>query len=123
MEPTIGGTVIYKLRHKDADQINGRRTNGSSIAERLAVYSEAVDPVGAQVYAWPRGAQAHVGSEVKSGDEFPMTIVKVSMDTGLPPAGITINGQVLLDGNDVFWATQISEGDGLGQWHWPEIKK
>jgi len=37
---------------------------------------------------------------------------------GSPP--IHVNGQVLLDGNDLYWATSVANGPGARQWRWPE---
>jgi hypothetical protein len=102
MKPTIGRIVIYKLSQEDADQINRRRTHGQSIAERI------------KEDKWPIGAQAHIGNEVQVGQQFPMIIVAVWSDT-------CVNGQVLLDGTDNYWALSRAPGDGEQQWHFPII--
>lgn len=62
------------------------------------------------IVAWPAGAQAHIGNDVKEGDVFPMLIVRV---WGNYPSS-SVNGQVFLDGCDVFWATSRSVGDQPG---------
>lgn len=113
MIPSLGRTVHYCLTVEDAVQINRRRTDGPSIVRRLVNLH------------WHEGAQAHIGTPVKAGDVFPMTIVAVAP----PPADgepdvSKVNGQVLLDGNDVFWARgvpQVETGssDKEGCWFEP----
>lgn len=105
--PTIGRVVHYRLSTQDIEQINRRRTNSKSIADRIPENR------------WPAGAQAHIGNEAKEGDVFPMLIVKCWGDT----ATSSVNGQVFLDGNDVFWATSRSVGNQPGTFSWPEIKR
>jgi hypothetical protein len=97
------------LTADDAIQINRRRTTGKSIAERLQ--QEATN----FVKAWPAGAQAHIGNEAQEGQMYPMLITRVWGDT--PESAV--NGQVFLDGNDVFWATSRTVGDQVGQFTWP----
>ena len=101
--PTIGRIVQYRLSADDAVQINRRRTTGKAIAERI------------DVKLWPLGAQAHIGNEVKEGDIFPMTIVKVWGTS----AESAVNGQVHLDGTDTFWATSRTVGIQPGTYAWP----
>ena len=100
MIPLVGDIVIYKLTSVDVDQINRRRTTGVSIAERI------------KVLMWPVGAQAHIGNSVEEGMEFPMLIVRVWGYT----QGSAVQGQVFLDGNDVYWATSKLEGNNPGEW-------
>ena len=107
--PTIGRLVHYRLSQQDAEQIMRRRTTGKSIADRLK--QEATN----NVYAWPAGAQAHIGNDVKEGDTFPMLIVKTWGDT--PTSAV--NGQVFLDSNDVLWATSVAVGEGPRSFSWP----
>lgn len=95
MTPSIGRTVRYMLSAQDAQEINRRRTTGAAIHDRMAVDK------------WPLGAQAHVGNEVKAGDVFPMVIVRVWGDDPVS----AVNGQVLLDGTDVYWATSRQQVD------------
>jgi hypothetical protein len=114
--PTIGRIVIYTLNEQDTDIINRRRTTGGSIAERLnIVVPSSPPPTEGPFTAWPRGAQAHIGNLVSVGDEFPMVIVRVWGDA--PESAV--NGQVLLDGCDVYWATSRVCGDARGMWRWP----
>ena len=107
--PSIGRIVQYRLSAEDAAQINRRRTTSASIAQRMK-YGD--DP---QMKAWPAGAQAHIGNDAKEGDTFPMLITKV---WGSTPAD-SVNGQVFLDGNDVFWATSVHVGEGPRTFSWP----
>jgi hypothetical protein len=95
MTPSVGRIVHYMLSQNDAEQINRRRTSGASIAERIP--SEK----------WPIGAQAHIGNRAEEGQVYPMLIVRVWSAT---PNDVTaVQGQVFLDGNDVFWATSVSQ--------------
>lgn len=105
MIPTVGRIVLYTLTAEDAAQINRRRTTGKDIAARIA----------ATPREWPLGAQAHIGNEVSEGQEFPMVVVRT---WGADPTS-AVNGQVLLDGNDVFWVTSVCVGEGPGTWRWP----
>lgn len=93
MNATIGRIVIYKLAETDANLINQRRN---------APREDDFAP----------GGQQHVGNPVHAGDEYPMVITRVWGPTA-------VNGQVLLDGNDVLWATSIAEGTDVRQYRWP----
>ena len=90
MTPSIGRIVHYCLAAPDVAEIMRRRTTGADIAARI------------KEDRWPIGAQAHVGNPVAPGDVFPMVIVSVYPDD---PVGM-VNGRVLLDGSDEFWATR-----------------
>ena len=109
--PSIGRIVHYRLSADDATQVNRRRTTGKSIADRM---KDGV-PMHETITAWPAGAQAHIGNEVSEGDTFPMQVVRVWGNT----ASSAVNGQVFLDGNDVFWATSRTVGEGPGTFSWP----
>ena len=111
MKPSIGRIVQYRLSAEDAEQIMRRRTTRQKIADRLAF-----DSGNPMMKAWPFGAQAHIGNDVREGDTYPMLIVKCWGDTETS----SVNGQVFLDGNDVFWATSVSVGEGPRTWSWPE---
>ena len=118
--PSIGRIVHYRLSAQDVEQITRRRTTGASIAERMkdAATTLEIPAEGAPqrcVYGWPAGAQAHIGNDVHEGDVFPMLIVRTWGST----AGAAVNGQVFLDGNDVFWATSRTVGEQPGQFAWP----
>lgn len=105
MDPTIGRIVLYTLSERDALEINRRRTTGPLIAERIKKNTPDSS-------AWPLGAQAHIGDEVKEGDTFPMIVTRVF-------SSIAISGQAFLDGNDCFWVTGATEGTGASTWSWP----
>ena len=64
----LGLSVVYRLTAEDAAQINRRRTDGISIAERI------------REGEWPLGAQAHIGSHVSAGIDFPMIVVRFRDD-------------------------------------------
>jgi hypothetical protein len=107
---TVGRTVLYTLTAKDVEQIIRRRTTGSSIKDRMTVNT------------WPKGAQAHIGNEPKAGYVFPMVVVRITLlQDGNDPSKLVpiVNGQVLLDGNDVLWVQKTVEGSEPGQWAWP----
>lgn len=106
MEGLIEGRVVhYVINDQDAIEINRRRVPGVGHGEN-----------------WPAGAQAHVGNHVMAGEHFPAMVVRVfPHEFGDEPGA---NLQVLLDGNDQFWATSIPfaepEALRLGTWHWIE---
>lgn len=96
MIPTPGRIVEYTLNEHDADQINKRRDDSrkSGLAARET------------------GAVIHVGNRVSPGESYPMVIVRAWGNT----EGSAVNGQVLLDGNDTFWATSRQQGEGPFCW-------
>jgi len=97
-----GRIVYYVVSEQAAAEIMRRRTTGGSIAERL------------KVLAWPAGAQAHLGNEVKVGDIYPAMVLRVWGSSGCS------NIKVMLDGSDEYWATSVSFEDDKrpGSWHW-----
>ena len=98
MQPTIGHIVHYTLAEEDADAINRRRAD---FANR---------PGG----PGNEGFAGHVGNHVQAGDTYPAMVVRV-----FDPSVTTANLQVFLDGNDTYWATSRTEGDGECHWFWP----
>lgn len=101
--PTIGRIVQYRLSEQDADAINRRREDARFNRRGIT----------------PNGEQVHTGNQVYAGDIFPLIITRV-WDHGLPTSTpALVNGQVLLDGNDVYWATSVSEGEGERHYQWP----
>lgn len=99
--PTSGRIVHYMLDSYDADAINRRRAAASS---NLPEHRDRND-----------GSQLHVGNGVKAGDVFPMMIVRVWGNT----PDCAVNGQVSLDGNDTYWVTSATVGDGERHYSWP----
>ncbi|WP_318202975.1 hypothetical protein [Streptomyces sp. SCL15-4] len=97
-QPSVGRIVHYQLTEQDATDINRRRKD----------FHES------------RGAEdrtgyiGHVGNRVAEGDQFPAIIVRVWDEST-----VTCNLQVLLDGNDTYWATSRAEGAEPGHWTWP----
>jgi len=99
MKPSIGRIVHYTLSEQDADAINRRRTD--------ATHTRAA--------AQTSGFQVHVGNSVQAGDVYPLVITRVWGNTETS----AVNGQVLLDGNDTYWATSVSVGEGPRHFAWP----
>lgn len=99
--PTVGRIVQYVMREQDAEAINRRRQHARDHMDEHRANSN--------------GVQVHVGNEVKAGDVFPLVITRV---WGSDPTS-AFNGQVLLDGNDLFWATSTHIGTGPGYCMWP----
>ena len=87
--PSIGRIVHYRLSAQDAKAINACRLN--SLNTKLS------------------------GNPVCEGDTYPMIIVRVWGDKH----NSAVNGQVMLDGNDLFWATSVLVGDGPRSFSWP----
>ena len=99
---TIGQVVIYKLSDVDVERIIHRRNTEITIAESLSENR------------WSKVTQAHIGNWVGVGEEYPLIVTRTFERTD----GIFgVNGQVLLDGNDVLWVTSVKEGNDPGQWH------
>jgi len=97
MAPKLGQIVTYMISNHDADTMNRRRADA---ARNMAEHRSTAD-----------GSVVHVGNRESAGDVAPMVIVRVwNEDPG------TVNGQVLLDGNDTLWVTSVVPGDGVGQY-------
>ncbi len=62
-----------------------------------------------------RQAPGRRGNEVREGDTFPMMITQVWGNTETS----AVNGQVMLDGNDIHWATSVCAGEGPRTFSWP----
>ncbi len=99
--PSIGRIVHYRLSAKDAEAINRRRQHAREHLDEHRANSN--------------GVQIHAGNSVNEGDQFPLIITR---PWGDQPDSL-VNGQVLLDGNDLFWATSVKVGDGPGTFSWP----
>ncbi|MDP9185616.1 MAG: hypothetical protein M3O29_08120 [Actinomycetota bacterium] len=102
--PSIGRIVHYKISEQDAVQINKRRADAKNLnAAGVTLASQGLGP------------QIHIGNGVQAGDVYPAMIVRTWGGT----RGSSVQLQVFLDGNDTFWATSVSEGDGERNWQWP----
>lgn len=93
---TIGRIVLYRLSANDALTITRNR---------------ALDPCGPAVEA------LRMGNTVKEGDIFPLLVTKTWQDADDKTQ--SVNGQVMLDGNDTKWVTSVHEGTEPGEWSWP----
>lgn len=104
--PTIGRIVHYTLSEADAEAINRRRDDATAAAHNPR-HADRQKPMGEQV---------HIGNRVSPGEVYPMIIVRI---WGTTPES-SVNGQVLLDGNDTLWVTSVSVGDGPRRFIWPQ---
>lgn len=100
--PTIGRIVHYRVNEQDAEAINRRREHAKAHLDDHCVNAN--------------GVQIHVGNRVSAGDVFPMMITRVWGDT--PESAV--NGQLFLDGNDIYWVTSTQRGDALRMFSWPQ---
>ena len=55
------------------------------------------------------------------GEVYPMIIARVWPKETYSD-GLTVNGQLVLDGVGTFWMTSVHYGDQPGQWRWPHIE-
>lgn len=94
----LGATLYYALSHADASAINHRRLYNAKRTEHGHVVG-----------------MHHVGNTAFVGALCPMVVVKVNDQHG------SVNGQVLLDGNDVLWVTDVQHGTGAGQYQIPGV--
>lgn len=102
--PTIGRIVHYTLSEQDAAAINKRRKDAWNL-----------NAAGVTLASQELGAVIHAGNGVSAGDVYPLIITRVWGNT--PES--SVNGQVLLDGNDTFWATSVAYGEGERKFVWP----
>ena len=111
MTPTIGRIVHYTLGAEDVRAINVRRADFRAFEASHKHPHEPGQPAAT-------GHIAHVGNEAREGDVCAAVVVRV-----FHPSSSTVNLQVLLDGNDHYWATSRTEADDSGgapgRWHWP----
>lgn len=103
--PTPGRVVLYTLSEDDAARINKRRDDAIARAHEHKANPEVT------------GFQVHVGNRVDAGQQFPAMIVRAWGTTPESAANI----HVLLDGNDTFWATSVTAGDGPRRFIWPNV--
>lgn len=99
--PSPGRIVRYQLSAADAEAINKRRADAQACMNMHRAHST--------------GVQVHVGNPVEAGQVYPLFITRA---WGSEPDS-AVNGQVFLDGNDVFWAMSVRVGDGPGHFTWP----
>ena len=104
----LGATVLYRLTDQDAEAVNARRADARAHA--------ALAPSGlASAGNYGRtGHVAHVGNDVRAGEQYPATVVRV-----WPAPAASVNLQVHLDGTDVLWSTSVTEGAGERQYSIP----
>lgn len=103
-KPSIGRIVHYTLSEQDAAAINKRRADAKNL-----------NAAGVTLASQELGAQVHFGNSVNAGDVYPLVITRVWGDR--PDSAV--NGQVLLDGNDTYWATSVNLGEGGRHFVWP----
>ncbi len=106
--PALGQIVLYKLSAQDADMINRRRDD-------FRAFQRSQPPPHQPGQPGATGHVAHVGNPVQEGDLYPAVVARLF--DGYDGANL----QVLLDGNDAFWATSRREGDAPGQWSYPVV--
>lgn len=94
--------VLYRLSAQDAEHINRRRSHALA---QMNTHRESRS-----------GVMVHVGNPVQAGEDFPMMIVRV---WGTTPES-AVNGQVFLDGNDLYWVSSATYGEAERCWRWPE---
>ena len=111
MKPTVGRIVQYVLSAEDAADINRRRDD-------FFAYTQEHPRPETQGHPGATGHIGHHGNGASEGDECAAMVVRV-----FDPRTTTANLQVHLDGNDTYWATSRTEGDGAGHWHWPVIAR
>jgi hypothetical protein len=106
VKPYVAAMVVYTLTEQDAQAINLRRSDHDSYRAKHAAAERVAGEPGAT------GHQAHAGNQVRAGDQFPAVIVAIWGPE-------SVNLQVLLDGNDTYWATSRRGGGLHGEWQWP----
>jgi hypothetical protein len=102
-----GDRVLYTLDAEDAGGVNRRREDfqvfQATAANHKHPHARTAGGSGAS------GHVAHIGLQVRPGQELPADVVIVS-ESG------TLCLQVLLPGSDVQWVMNVAEGDGPGHW-------
>ena len=101
----LGEVVLYMLDETDAAKIAAWRGNFRSFNAQFAGHKHPHRPgtPGAT------GHIAHTGRDPQPGELCAATVVNIAEDRRL-------NLQVLLDGNDAYWATGVPEGTAPGTW-------
>lgn len=60
------------------------------------------------------------GNSPCEGEVYPLIIARV-WPKATYDDGLTVNGQLILDGFGTYWMTSVHYGDQPGQWCWPDI--
>lgn len=102
----LGQTVFYQLTGDDAVRIGERRKRMFVTKQPGAGDKKEDDELQEGIN------RVYEGNDVKAGDVFPMVIVKVWGDSDTS----AVNGRVLLDGTDVFWASSVLQGAEPRTW-------
>lgn len=110
--PQIGNLVLYTIAGGDAVQINRRRSDADAY-RKLHPSNHTATAAG---HPGRTGFIAHYGNQVQEGQVYPAVVVR-----DWDEASGTVNLQVLLDGNDTYWATSRLPGYGPGTWCWPPV--
>ena len=109
--PRVGDWVVHRLHEFQAEAINKRRADARRFALEQA---QSVAPLK------DAGFVVHTGNNVRAGQEFPMLVVRVWESNHDQPGDWLVNGQVFLDGSDVFWVTSARQGGEPGEFHYPD---
>ncbi len=111
--PSVGRIVHFRVSAADAEAINRRRADFAAYRRQVGAAQQG-EP--GSLDSGQSGHVGHTGNMAAEGDVFPAVVVRT---WGSTPATFSANLQVFLDGNDTYWATSRSEGDGPGFWSWP----
>lgn len=107
MHASVGRIVHYQLTSENAEKINKWRH----------------DALAASTAEDEDGSQLHYGNDVYEGEIFPMIVTRVLREN-------LVNGKVMLDGSDTFWATSVEKAPQdeagetqhqVGSWFWPAL--
>ena len=114
MIPTIGRIVLYTLTSEDAEAINRRRDHATKHMDAHRANAN--------------GVMVHVGNRVEQGQQFPMIITRVWGPDARHRSTILVNGTVMLDGSDTYWATSRgvdttdqAKAPIAGMFRWPVV--
>lgn len=107
-KPYIGAVVQYILSEQDCAAINRQRRTASDVNYLPIKLGEPIKT--------EENFRLYSGNAVQPGQVVAMVIVAVWG----PSATSCVNGQVLLDGNDSFWALSRNRGTNHMNWNWIE---
>ncbi len=112
MEPTIGRTVLYRLKPEDLERFDAHLERFGGGAHTLVRETpDATSKIDRLEWC---------GNVLHPGDAFPLIIVRPWHTPGQYVQGSScLNGRVLLDGPFDFWALSVAEGTVPGTWAWP----